>query len=37
MLGGFPKRDDSFEYKNLTVNVTEMDELRVTKLCVQVK
>jgi CBS domain containing-hemolysin-like protein len=36
MLGGFPKQDDSFEYKNLTVTVDEMDELRVTKLSVQV-
>jgi CBS domain containing-hemolysin-like protein len=36
MLGGFPKQDDSFEYKNLTVTVAEIDELRVTKLSVQV-
>ena len=37
MLGGFPKQGDSFEYKNLTVTVAEMDGLRVTKLRVQVK
>jgi CBS domain containing-hemolysin-like protein len=36
-LGGFPRQGDSFEYKNLTVIAAEMDELRVTKLRIQVK
>ena len=35
-LGGFPSSGDSFEYKNLTVTVTEVDDLRVTKLKVVV-
>jgi CBS domain containing-hemolysin-like protein len=35
-LDGFPKQNDSFKYKNLTVTVAETDELRVTKLCVMV-
>ncbi|MBR3865808.1 MAG: HlyC/CorC family transporter [Clostridia bacterium] len=35
-LGGFPAAGDSFEYENLTVTVTEVDELRVTQLKVVV-
>ncbi len=35
-LGGFPATGDSFEYENLTVTVTEVDELRVTQLKVVV-
>ena len=34
-LEGFPKVGDSFDYKNLTITVTEMDELRVTRLLVE--
>ena len=35
VLEGFPKVGDSFDYKNLTITVTEMDELRVTRLLVE--
>lgn len=35
-LGGFPNAGDSFEYENLTVTVTEVDDLRVTQLKVVV-
>ena len=35
-IGGFPSPNDSFTYENLTVTVTEVDELRVTKLKVVV-
>ena len=35
-LGGFPASGDSFEYENLTVTVSEVDDLRVTKLKVVV-
>ncbi|MBE6991264.1 MAG: HlyC/CorC family transporter [Ruminococcaceae bacterium] len=32
MLGGYPNVGDSFEYENLTITVTETDDLRVTEL-----
>ena len=35
VLEGFPQVGDSFDYKNLTITVTEMDELRVTRLLVE--
>jgi CBS domain containing-hemolysin-like protein len=35
VLEGFPKPGDHFEYKNLTITVTEMEELRVTRLLVE--
>lgn len=35
MLGGYPKVGDSFDYKNLTLNVKEVEGLRVTSLLVK--
>ena len=32
---GSPRWESSFDYKNLTITVTEMDELRVTRLLVE--
>lgn len=37
MLNSDPHVGDSFEYKNLVITVTEMDDMRVTKLMVIVK
>jgi CBS domain containing-hemolysin-like protein len=37
MLGGYPQIGDSFVYENLTVTVSEVDDLRITKLKVQVQ
>jgi CBS domain containing-hemolysin-like protein len=36
MFDGFPNINDSFEYENLTVTVTELDGLRVARLTVSV-
>lgn len=36
MLNGLPNIDDMFEYKNLTVTVSALDGMRVTKLSVNV-
>ncbi|PWL41264.1 MAG: HlyC/CorC family transporter [Bacillota bacterium] len=36
-LGGYPQVGDAFDYQNLTVTVTEMDDLRITKLKVQAR
>ncbi|NLT57550.1 MAG: HlyC/CorC family transporter [Clostridiales bacterium] len=36
MLGGFPSPGDHFAYRNLTITVEEMEDLRVVKLRVQV-
>ncbi|MBQ1524032.1 MAG: HlyC/CorC family transporter [Firmicutes bacterium] len=35
MLGGYPKVGDSFDYKNLTLTVKEVEGLRVTSLLVK--
>jgi len=35
MLGGYPKAGDSFDYKNLTLTVKEVEGLRVTSLLVK--
>ena len=35
MLGGYPQVGDSFRFKNLTVTVAEMDDLRITLLRVK--
>jgi len=35
MLGGYPKVGDSFTYENLIVTVTEIDDLRIVKLKVE--
>ena len=37
MLDGFPHEGDSFDYKNLSISVDEMDEHRILKLTVQVQ
>ncbi len=37
MLGGYPNAGDSFDYENLTITVTETDDLRVTELSVVVR
>ena len=35
VLEGFPRPGDHFDYKSLSITVTEMDELRVTRLLVE--
>ena len=37
MLGDYPKVGDSFDYKNLTITVKKLQNLRVTRLAVQVR
>ena len=37
MLGDYPKVGDSFNYKNLTITVKKLQNLRVTRLAVQVR
>lgn len=37
MLGDYPKVGDSFDYKNLTVTVKEQQNLRVTRVSIQVR
>jgi CBS domain containing-hemolysin-like protein len=32
MLGGFPQEGDSFTYQNLTITITEIEDLRIKKL-----
>lgn len=36
MINGFPNVGDSFDYKNMTITVQEMDDLRVKKVLVTV-
>ena len=36
MLGDYPKVGDSFDYKNLTITVKKLQNLRVIRLAVQV-
>ena len=36
MLGDYPKAGDSFDYKNLTITVKKLQNLRVMRLAVQV-
>jgi CBS domain containing-hemolysin-like protein len=37
ILDGFPKIGESFEYRNMLVTVTEMDDLRVIKMRVEIR
>ena len=36
MIGGYPKKGDSFTYKNLTITVKKRKNLRVERLLVKV-